>query len=253
MATIDERANYNARTLLNDTQTFERSRTGDQFWNTMSWLVILCMGVVLVAFGMIFIDPSNSINPFPPPTTAPTLFIPTGTPTLTPSVTVAVTSTPTLTPEPEEPTATATISPTATLTPTEGPSATPTINSAWPFIQGNSSVISGEVFHSNEGCKLWVAGQALDMQGTPLVGITVQLGGYINAKSQYQLSLTGTALQYGPAGYEFTITDQAVASSEALWVQLLDQSGIPLSNRIYFDTYDDCQRNLILINFKKIR
>jgi hypothetical protein len=86
-----------------------------------------------------------------------------------------------------------------------------------------------------------------------MVGITVQLGGSFNRGTLYQLSLTGTALQYGPAGYEFTVADQPVNSSQAVWVQLLDQSGIPLSNRIYFDTFNDCSRNLILINFRQIR
>ena len=219
-------------------------------WNVLSILVLLAIAFVLLTFMSIYQDPQNSINPFPPPTQVATLFIPTGTATQTP---LAATSTPSPLPtETALPSETPTLSPTPTMTFTEGPSATPTIHSAWPFIQGNSSVISGDVFHAGEGCKLWVAGQALDLQGAPVVGITVQLGGYLN-KTLSQLSLTGTALQYGPAGYEFTITDPAAASKQSVWVQLLDQSGVPLSNRIVFDTQEDCSQNLILIYFRQVR
>jgi hypothetical protein len=36
-------------------------------------------------------------------------------------------------------------------------------------------------------------------------------------------------------------------------VQLFDQSMAPLSERVFFDTYDDCSQNLILINFRQVR
>jgi len=36
-------------------------------------------------------------------------------------------------------------------------------------------------------------------------------------------------------------------------VQLLDQAGAPLSEKIYFETFEDCNRNLVFINFKQVR
>ncbi len=39
----------------------------------------------------------------------------------------------------------------------------------------------------------------------------------------------------------------------AVWVQLLDQEGYALSPRVYFNTYADCEKNLILVNFKQVR
>lgn len=84
-------------------------------------------------------------------------------------------------------------------------------------------------------------------------GITVMLGGHLDGQTLYQLSLTGTALQYGQAGYEFTIADAPKRSKQAVWVALFDQAMIPLSGKIYFDTTDDCSQNLILVNFRQIR
>jgi hypothetical protein len=68
------------------------------------------------------------------------------------------------------------------------------------------------------------------------------------------ISLTGVALNYGRVGYyEFTLADEPIASEEALWVQLLDQSSTPLSKRIYFETFESCDKNLIIVNFKQVR
>jgi hypothetical protein len=67
------------------------------------------------------------------------------------------------------------------------------------------------------------------------------------------MSLTGVALNYGPSGFEFQLAGKPVASKKTLWTQLLDQEGLPVSDRVFFDTYADCNRNLILINFKQVR
>jgi hypothetical protein len=228
----------------------------DPLWNALSVLTFLAAGVVIVAFVLIYRDPNQRLNPFPPPTLIPTLFVPTYTPfdtpaPVTPSPTFTVTSTATLTPL--EPTSTVTVTPTETLTPTLGPSPTATINSAYPFIlRGDPVAIASSAIPGHEECKLWVAGQAYDLQNAPMVGITVQLGGYLG-KTVSQFSLTGTALQYGPAGYEFTVANLVQGSENSIWIMLLDQAGVPLSNRIYLNTYDDCQRNLILVNFRQIR
>jgi hypothetical protein len=169
--------------------------------------------LVLVTAVLIFRNPYTPLNPYPPNTAIPTIFIPSATP-----------------------------SPTETLP-----------ASAYKYmLRGAPAYISGEVIHPDEGCKLWVAGQAFDMKGAPVIVITVQMGGY-QEKTVYLLSLTGTALQYGPGGYEFTLSENAVASTESVWVQLLDQEGYPLSSRVTFDTFDGCEQNLILVNFKQVR
>ena len=42
-------------------------------------------------------------------------------------------------------------------------------------------------------------------------------------------------------------------SVEPRAVQSLDQQGIPLSDRIYFDTEADCARNLVIVQFQQVR
>jgi hypothetical protein len=51
-------------------------------WDILSVLVITCTLVVLMVVLIIFVNPRSSINPFPPPTSVPTIDIPTSTPTL---------------------------------------------------------------------------------------------------------------------------------------------------------------------------
>ncbi len=227
-------------------------------WNALTVLVWLGMAFVVMAVISLINNPQSLANPLRPvpPTLAAAVVIPTMTPSPEPTATLdpgQATSTLTATPTPVTPTATRTPSPTFTETATPGPSPTPTIDSIYPFIlRGEIKTIAGSTFPEHDTCKLWVAGQAFDLQNAPMVGITLMLGGTLERKSLYQLSLTGTALQYGPAGYEFTVADKPVNSKQAVWVQLFDQAMIPLSSRVYFDTVNDCDQNLILINFRQV-
>jgi hypothetical protein len=99
-----------------------------------------------------------------------------------------------------------------------------------------------------------VAGQVFDLRGGPVIGLLVQMGGTLEGKLlDTQTSMTGIARQYGESGFEFPIAERVVASNNNLWIQLLDQAGLPLSDKIYFSTSDDCKKNLILISFKQVK
>jgi hypothetical protein len=100
-----------------------------------------------------------------------------------------------------------------------------------------------------------VGGQAIDLSGAPVLGLVVQLGGNLQGNLLDLLSLTGSAAQfgYGPGGYEFTLADEPITTDETLYVQLLDQAGQPLSDRVFFDTTDSCEQNLVLINFTQLK
>jgi hypothetical protein len=230
---------------------------GDMTWNVLTVLVWVLMVCAIMAFISIYMKASGALNPSNSPyspTLVSALVIPTRTASPQPLAAEDETPTATATLVPPTPTLTPTATPIPTETATPGPSPTPTIYSLYPFIlRGEIRSIDGATFHDHEACRLWVAGQAYDLQGAPMTGITVMLGGWLDGKTISQLSLTGTALQYGQAGYEFTLAEKPADSREKVWVQLFDQAMIPLSSRVFFDTQDDCSRNLILINFRQVR
>jgi hypothetical protein len=241
---------------------FELQPTRDRsalLWNILTVLVLI--GVVCIAgvFLSIFIDPRSSLNPFPPPTLPPKFALPTVTPSIVPPTwTPTNTSPPTAT---DTPRATLTIQPSPTMFTlatlyTDTPTPPPTVPPAgYSFeLQGKPYAIKN-LYHPELECAwMGVGGQALDMSGAHVTGLIIRLGGVLSGVSlNPMMSLTGVALNYGQSGYEFTLADRPIASKGTLWIQLLDQAGLPLSDKIPFDTYDSCEQNLILINFKQVR
>jgi hypothetical protein len=100
-----------------------------------------------------------------------------------------------------------------------------------------------------------VGGQVVDMNGAPVTGLIIQLGGVLPGVKipEHFITLTGVAINYGRSGYEFKLADKPIKSSRSLWLQLLSQAGGFLSDKVYFDTYDNCEKNLIVIDFKQVR
>lgn len=241
--------------------SYRKRRTSNLVWNVLTVLVLLATVALAGVFGSLFINPYSGLNIFPPPTLPAAIALPTSTPT------PIVVFEPTWTPVPSlTPTATSTPQPTATPEPTETafPLFTPTNtaegappSASMPFVvaQGSPVAISSVTFHPEAGCSwMGVAGQVLDLSGAPVsTGVVIQLSGVLGGKFLEITSLTSVAQQYGPAGYEIFLADQPLASNRTLWVQLLDQAGLPMSDKIYFETYDDCERNLIFINFRQAR
>lgn len=242
--------------------------SSDALWNLLTLLALL--GIVgVVAFTLqIYTDPGSPYNPFPPVTEQP---LPTAisladllsTPSVTPTRTVQATATFTASPNPLEtathtPTplpASATSTVTATAVPyTETPRPTALGGFAFAVQPGSPAAIPYSVY-SDLGCNwLGIGGQVLGLDGNPITpGVTVRLRGTLNGRSYDITTLSGTATQYGASGFEFYLGSKPLASQESLYVQLLDQSGIPMSERVYVSTYDDCQRNLVLIRFGQIR
>ena len=241
----------------------------DIVWNILTVLVLLAIAGMVLYFVFIYYYPTSPLNTYPPPTEAVALVLPTNPPptatvvslTWTPVRIASVTRTPTLTK-----TVTVTVTPsftpvTPSLTPTITETLTPEITdtsrpySPFPFmLQGPPASRPAADFQANHTCSwMGVAGYVVDMQNRPLTGITVQLVGSLNQRYVEQTSLTGTALAYGQSGYEFTVADAMIGSQKSLSVYLLDQAGLPLSEKVTFDTFDDCSKNLVLINFKQVR
>ncbi len=187
-------------------------------------------------------------------------------------ITFAPQPSPTLTPEPPTPqpatpdpsNATPQFTSTATLQAVEAtpldPNATPNagtpeVNSLYAFaVQGQVNAIDGTVIDQNHGCNwMGVAGRIQDADGSPITGIQVHLVGYIGGRTRDLLTLSGTGQAFGPGGYEFTLGSQPLGTVDSVWIQLVEQNGLPLSARVRFSTYEDCSRNLIVINFVKVR
>lgn len=107
--------------------------------------------------------------------------------------------------------------------------------------------------HPTLACNwMGVAGQVFDLEGQPKTGFVVQVGGELDGDNILLLAMTGGNTSVGVGGYEIVLTDHVVASSQKLWIQLFNLEGKPLSDKIRFDTYDDCDKNLILINLTEV-
>ncbi len=235
----------------------------DGLLNGCSLALVAGIVVSVVFIFMVFSNPNAGYNPFPPPTMVPTLFIPSITPIptspfATPAPTATFSVAPLVTDTPDQPTPTAIEgTPIGTLSSGTVTPATPTakVTAVYSFeIQGDPKAIDATLFDPNHGCTwMGVAGRAYDLQNGPVTKLEVQLFGILDGNLLSLTSLTGTSTQYGPSGFEFTLASKPVASNQRLWIRLVDQAGVPLSDRIFFDTFADCTKNLVVINFKQVK
>ncbi len=229
-------------------------------WNILTVVMLLGVCCLSYVFLSIFINPYSPYNPYPP-TPLPTRFI-TETPTITIQPPDATwTGTPTIEPSP-----TRTRAPTWTLLPemitpttTETPTATPTEGT--PTVTNTPMPASAEIkydpstsIHPDLACNwMGVGGKVVKSSGDVLPFQTIQLGGTLDGQTISRMTLSGNAPAYGTSGFEFVLSDHPIASTQTLWIQLFDNNGKPLTDKIYFDTYDDCEQNLVTITFTKNR
>lgn len=232
--------------------------------NVLTLLIVMASFLILIVQLTIYTNPYAVFNPFPPVqlpelVTIPTEKIDIPAPTQLIVETEFATQLPTqLQPDLQTPQATEAIeiqdgtlvAETVETVPTE----TPFVGYYAFAIQNEPNAITSTIFKMDLECK-WsgVAGQVFDLQGRPVKGIRVWLKGTFDNKPIDYLGLTLESSPYGPSGFEFTLGESPKNSTGKLYIQLLDQAGIPISERVYFDTYEDCDRNLILINFRQVR
>ena len=237
--------------LEENEQLVPKKRQGPGFLlNVLSGIFVAGTVIVVLLFAIIFINPQSGLNPLPP-TTIPALFL-TYTPTPTPKGVLPATWTPTITPT-DVPTDTLIPSNTPEPTPEETPIPTANLESGTSFsIQEGSPSYAENSFHPEAGCNWFgIAGQVFDSEGTVVSGILVEVGGFLGETEVAGLTLTGMAPDYGEGGYEIILSDSPVSSDGDIWIQLLDQANLPLSEKVYFITFDSCDSNLVKINFKQ--
>jgi len=223
-----------------------------EMWDMLSIVMLIltfCSGAYFVA---IFLFPQSAFNPLKPntvdPNAPPTATI---TPiqldatwTVTPSQ--VVTETPTLVPTYTlEPSATpfSLVTPTITFTPTATPKA--------PF-SATVTYIASTIIHQDAACN-WqgIGGTVVDASNADMLRMTVSLSGTYNGRTKNELTVSSIAPAYGKSGFEFVLGTVPISSKGNLFIQLLDQSGLPLSDKIYVDTFNDCAKNLVLVRLKK--
>jgi hypothetical protein len=234
-------------------------------YNRLAWICLILTLLVASCYLIIFMIPTLPFNPFPPYSAAIATFAPTSTPqpTYTPQPTPTSTSTPSVTPRPTfTHTSTPTPKPTLdlraiitgtarlplvvtrtwtpTATPTSGPTKSPFNYTAEVLYQRaqlygtNWSGLAGLIF-------------GFDLKHQP--GIGVKAWGDSPLGTEGQLRPSGTAPQYGPSGWEFTLGDKPISGKYN--VQLLDANGKPLSPVVELELKGDPRANLAYVIFRQ--
>jgi len=98
-----------------------------------------------------------------------------------------------------------------------------------------------------------VGGQVVDMNDAPILGLRVQLYGSLHGNVKDVSSLTGTVDRYGPGGYEIKISDIPTETNKTMWLQLYNQVGGAVSDKVMLSTTAGCEKNLIIVNFKQVK
>lgn len=225
-----------------------------QVWDILTIAVLLLTACIAGYFVLIFLDPNSSLNVLPPTgrfanpptnTPAPIRLEPTWTasPTLemTPTRTPPPTWTPIFTDTPFS-----LVPPTRTPRPSNTPRA--------PFTAISIQQVESTIIHPEFECN-WagVGGTVVDASNSHVIGTVVFLRGFLNGESVDLTTVTGVNKEYGPSGYEFVLGNAPIASNKTLYVQLVDLSGIPLSDPVEISTSADCSKNLVLVRFKRNR
>ena len=226
-------------------------------WDMLSIVVLIITACLIGYFLLIFINPNSSLNFLPPggsggsglPTATPTFIQLEPTWTASPTLFVTPTSTPrpTFTPLP-------TNTPFSLVPPTRTPRpATPTRTPRAPFT-GSVSNIESTLIHPDLACN-WagIGGTVVDNNGSHVIGTVVVLRGSLSGNLIEQQTVSGINKEYGQSGFEFVLGNAPIATNQTLYVQLVDQSNLPLSDPIYVTTSTDCSKNLVLVRFKKTR
>ena len=146
-----------------------------------------------------------------------------------------------------------TLMPTATATATAlPPTATPAPVDEKYEVQQDSPVYIPNFVYPDLGCNwMGIAGQVFNQAGSPMENVVVVAEGSIGNNPLEQISLTSLASAYGPGGYELPLADQTIESANIIYLSIYDLEGNLLSQPLAIETFDDCEKNLIIVNFKE--
>ncbi|MBN1440220.1 MAG: hypothetical protein JW929_12505 [Anaerolineales bacterium] len=206
------------------------------------FLVLSCL---CPAFSvLIFAAPDSALNPLRPADPA------TAVPPQTPTPTELIQFPPTWTPI-------ATLTHTATraqLTASDtsvynlNPDQTP--GQFFPFVvEGVNPSYSA----SPKGCNwLGVAGMVYDLNREPFNNLIVQIHGVLGGETIDEEQVTGSLGEDRAGEFEFQLAGKPILSLNSMWIMLMDGNRTPISDKIVFNTYAGCDKNLITVNFIRI-
>jgi hypothetical protein len=229
--------------------------TAMNMWDMLSILVLIITACMVGYFAIIFLYPDSSMNILRPGGMASGPQGPTLTPTAlqleatwTPSPTLEMT--PTSTPRPTF-TPFSTNTPFSLVPPTKTPK--PTSTPKAPFT-GTFTLQDSTIYHPDLACN-WagIGGAVVDAKNSPVIGMVVVLRGSLDGKLIELQTVSGINPEYGPSGFEFVLGTAPIKTDKTLYIQLVDQSNIPLSDKIFVSTSAECTKNLVLVRIKKTR
>lgn len=250
--------------------------------NAVAIIFVVLTGLFLVYFGTLLVNPYLPVNPFPPRTPLPiyviatadasavaqdsatkipetprlTTLVPTVTPSQTPTATPSPTVTQMVVAPPRLPTATP-VAVTATLvggvapqtsvetvfTPPAPVDAAQVTRSPFPFTLANE-VVTYIPNPNDQGCR-WasIAGAVVSLNGEAVSGLAVRVVG----EGIDEIRFTGTAPAFGPGGYEIFLNGAPLDAQYT--VQLLSQTGAPISEAFTVSTATECDQNVAVVSF----
>lgn len=105
--------------------------------------------------------------------------------------------------------------------------------------------------HADLGCN-WagVAGQVLTVDEAAAPGAVVVVSGLVNGQVVEGMALAGSAMGYGPGGYEIDLSAYQSLAGAVAQIQVFDLSGQPLSGVVDFNLPPSCAENLSIITFQ---
>jgi hypothetical protein len=248
--------NQNRAERQSDVPMSDVAKDRTHLFNQLTLLLLVLTPLVLVCYLLVLLFPAIPINPLPPVAQGAVI-------TLAPTLTPSLTATPTHTPRPTN-TATAvqTATPTATPAPTDTPAPAGTRRSGTPTRTPPTGSPTPAVTQSAFNYTYDVNYQRAQLYGTNWAGIA---GLVLSSDLKHQANIvvhawgdpplgpegqtlpSGTAVQYGASGWEFTLSDKPAFGK---WnVQLLNDDGTPLSPVVEIEMKGDPSGNLAYVIF----
>ncbi len=211
-------------------------------------IFFLALSCLCPAFSlMIFAAPNSAFNPLPQRGAAAATAVVLPTPTATPILQFPPTWTPTFTQAAAQSTVRLSL---PTEPPADNPNPNETTEPFVPFVlEGGAPVYSA----SPKGCNwLGVAGAVYDLSHAPLNNLFVRVTGTLSGDDLTMDQISGAPSDGLNGDFEFQLGKRPILSLNSLSIQLLDGTLTPISDKISFNTYGTCDKNLITINFIQV-